>query len=148
MIKWIIEFIRRIMNPQSTDKIFVSTNKKQYKIVYRSPNNLPNTPGASGRTLHMYDSSSGLLPNGVGYDLEANDYLINFNFASPLIFDAWVKLNQSGKQTLVKSPSQQVSPYSVGGITHLSFGIIGEQTDVAVNSAELFMVAYSLVIHP
>jgi len=138
LLKLIWSWIMTVLT--NTNQITDNTNAKQYKVVVRSQNYLPND---SDSFIHMSLTTVGISHSSDTDTVYGSDYLLRYLFTKPTAANCYLKLNQTGKQLLRKAPNTQV--YKFG--TYIQVYCSNENDPAnGVTTAEMFYLLFSLGI--
>jgi len=138
----ILNWIKKIMNPQSTDKLTQSTSNRQLKIILYSPNNLPND-NSSENFQNLHQTS---YLNIYGNKCEAASYIRNAYFNEPVLYDSYLKRNITGKQIIDKTVQKNIYNWLPTGATENTiYTYMGYFPDVAdgTSAYEYFYILFS-----
>ena len=144
-MKWLINLLKRLMNIQTTNKTTDSTAAKQFKVVGRSPNNLPN----DNSDENFQNIHNGSFSNTNATPMDGTSYLRQFNFSNPVVYDAWFKQIASGKQLIRKSHFKNIYSWLPSGTTTNSIYLFNESfvnTSDGTTACELYYIVYSLEV--
>jgi len=139
-MKWLINLLKRLMNIQTTNKTTDSTAAKQFKVVYKSANNLPDINiGDNIRFLHFPT-----VVNDNATAISGSDYLNMYKFSTPLVYTSYVKRVVSGKQVINKSKTKNIFSWTYQGVDMINiFSPYFFNTSDGTTSAEFFYILFS-----
>lgn len=133
IIRWIMSLFT------TTDQVTENTNAEQFKIVLKSPNDLPNT---ANTLLHLDLSNSGLIVDSSATYLASYDFLNRYLFEDPLVYNAYYKVIQSGKQLVRKSPHKNVYAYFSEYVQ--LYSTLQLNSSDTITGGEFFYIMFSL----
>ncbi len=139
-MKWLINLLKRFMNIQTTNQITGSTAAQQFKVVFKSRNDLPNlNEDTNFRQLHFAS-----VVNDNATAIAGSDYLNMYKFSTPLVYTSYVKRVISGKQVINKSKIKNIFSWTYLGTDMINiYSPYYFNTSDGTTSAEFFYILFS-----